>query len=434
MADHVSPSQHFGPDYSLLPTIESFGEHMSVPTGFDRSKREMLAEVLSYQYKGLPNQPDFSVLLRENTFVVAAFDGLNIFTGTLSFIYKIITTIRLAHALQAAYPECQFVPLFVMDSESDDFRAIASFNAFGHTFRWQDAHQGPVGSIDPASLRRILNQLPAGPLLFAKSYLENSCISNAVRAYMHELFGHYGLITLDPDNAMLKAGFSKTGQHGMEGLLSANRPPSTDVNLNLFFSASILPVRAVVGDVTQFRFWLEQKKLFDQLHMPFPTLVPRNQALIVKPAHLEKLQKFNVTWETFFEQNFCERIWYDGGDKKKSTSFSEEKKLTNQAFDAISDHVGHFGADVMQVLELYRSDFANSLRLLERRIHQAEQRRWASRNEQLTTLKNKLFPNGVDQERFANLLDFYWKDPHFIQKLYNTFDPLDFRYNVLLDE
>ncbi len=88
----------------------------------------------------------------------------------------------------------------------------------------------------------------------------------------------------------------------------------------------------------------------------------------------------------------------------------------------------------MQVLDLYRSDFANSLRLLERRVHQAEQRRWESRNEQLTTLKNKLFPNGVDQERFASLLDFYWKDPHFIQKLYNTFDPLDFRYNVLLEE
>ena len=76
----------------------------------------------------------------------------------------------------------------------------------------------------------------------------------------------------------------------------------------------------------------------------------------------------------------------------------------------------------------------NSLKHLEKRIVRAEERNHESEIEQLLTLKNKLFPNGIAQERYDNLLNFYINDPQFIQKLYNAFDPLDFRYNVLLEE
>jgi uncharacterized protein YllA (UPF0747 family) len=71
---------------------------------------------------------------------------------------------------------------------------------------------------------------------------------------------------------------------------------------------------------------------------------------------------------------------------------------------------------------------------LEKRIIRAEERNQESNVSQLLNLKNKLFPNKTAQERTDNFLNFYMNDPDFIQKLFHAFDPLDFKYNVLLEE
>jgi uncharacterized protein YllA (UPF0747 family) len=95
---------------------------------------------LNQQYRGLPYLPDFSILLEENTFTVTTGHQLNIFTGPLYIIYKIVTTINLARALKNAYPEYNFVPVYWMASEDHDFEEIA-------TFHFLDKHINGLGNI-----------------------------------------------------------------------------------------------------------------------------------------------------------------------------------------------------------------------------------------------------------------------------------------------
>jgi hypothetical protein len=46
-------------------------------------------------------------------------------------------------------------------------------------------------------------------------------------------------------------------------------------------------------------------------------------------------------------------------------------------------------------------------------------------------VKEELFPKGSPQERVDNFLNFYQKDPQFIEHLLKSFDPFDFKFNLL---
>jgi len=62
----------------------------------------------------------------------------------------------------------------------------------------------------------------------------------------------------------------------------------------------------------------------------------------------------------------------------------------------------------------------------------AEKRLHADKLRQIEVIKDTLFPGGSLQERVDNFLNFYQKDPGFIQALIDHFDPLDFRFTIFI--
>ena len=53
---------------------------------------------------------------------------------------------------------------------------------------------------------------------------------------------------------------------------------------------------------------------------------------------------------------------------------------------------------------------------------------------QLEKLKEKLFPGGGLQERKENILNFSINNPDIIQFFIDSFDPFDFRFNIIMEE
>ncbi|WP_416171478.1 bacillithiol biosynthesis protein BshC [Algoriphagus boritolerans] len=89
-----------------------------------------------------------SILTRysaKKTFTVTTGHQLNLFTGPLYFIYKIVSTINLAKNLQSAYPEYHFVPVYWMASEDHDFEEINNFKLDGKKYQWNSTQKGAVG-------------------------------------------------------------------------------------------------------------------------------------------------------------------------------------------------------------------------------------------------------------------------------------------------
>lgn len=205
--------------YQRYPNLRNFdGQIAEKAVHFPESNREILYSVLQEQYKGMAMTPETESHLKKLkepiTFTVVTGHQLNLFTGPLYFLYKIISTINLTKDLKKAYPKYNFVPIYWMATEDHDFEEINYFNFKGKKLQWNRDTSGAVGDLKTDGLEDVFNAF-ANALgssakaeqlkeLFRRAYLEHDTLTHATRYLANELFGAYGLVILDGDNADLK--------------------------------------------------------------------------------------------------------------------------------------------------------------------------------------------------------------------------------------
>lgn len=205
--DYLKGKKELVPFYQSTPTIDGIGQLIK-NRHFAQASRDKLVEALTRQYEGLTlsekTKSNIEALLRPNAFTIVTGHQLNIFTGPLYFIYKIVTAINAAKTLQAKYPEQHFVPVYWMATEDHDFAEINHFNLHGKAWRWETQQSGAVGRMDPSGLKALLDHLPGDVSVFREAYLGQKTLANACRAYVNALFGEYGLVVVDGDDVELK--------------------------------------------------------------------------------------------------------------------------------------------------------------------------------------------------------------------------------------
>ncbi len=199
--DYVNRKEELKPFYGQFPTLEGFAAQIKEKKF---AHRAVLTEALKRQYAGRECPAGVELLSSENTFTVTTGHQLNIFTGPLYVIYKIVSTINLSRQLQKAFPAYNFVPVYWMATEDHDFEEIASFHLFGQKYTWETDQRGAVGDMNPEGVLKIFEELKDKPEVFLKAYSENTTLAGAVRQYMHALFGEYGLVCIDGDDPELK--------------------------------------------------------------------------------------------------------------------------------------------------------------------------------------------------------------------------------------
>ncbi|EMR02182.1 bacillithiol biosynthesis cysteine-adding enzyme BshC [Cesiribacter andamanensis] len=196
--------------YGQAPTPEGIGRQLAQKE-FSPERRALLQRVLQQQYTGLQTgeavEQHLEALTEPGTFTITTGHQLNIFTGPLYFIYKIAATIRACQELQQQYPQHRFVPLYWMASEDHDLAEINHFRLFGQTYTWQTEQTGPVGRFSTSGLAELSRELPEAVPLFEEAYSQEPTLAAATRRYVHSLFGQWGLLVLDADDAALKRSF-----------------------------------------------------------------------------------------------------------------------------------------------------------------------------------------------------------------------------------
>lgn len=196
--------------YSRFPAIDNFqGQIREKFKSFPDATRKILVERLQEQYLKIPTpskevKENILSLSQKNTFTVTTGHQLNIFTGPLYFIYKIVTVINACKKLKIQYPDRHFVPVYWMASEDHDYEEIKYFRLYGKNFVWETNQQGAVGQFDTKELKNILQQLPGDVSVFREAYTKNNLLSDAVRDYVNKLFGSEGLVVIDADDRELK--------------------------------------------------------------------------------------------------------------------------------------------------------------------------------------------------------------------------------------
>ncbi|WKN41604.1 bacillithiol biosynthesis cysteine-adding enzyme BshC [Tunicatimonas pelagia] len=208
--DYLAGKPELTSFYHRPPQLASFSEQIAEKQ-LSSEQRAILVEVLQQQYQSL-NVPaavseNIQRLADGKTFTVTTGHQLNIFTGPLYFIYKIVTVINACRALKEAHPDYTFVPVYWMASEDHDFEEISYFNLFGKTYTWETDQRGAVGRFHLNGLGDVLDKLPEKAPIFEEAYREQETLADAVRYYVNALFGEQGLVVLDADDAQLKSSF-----------------------------------------------------------------------------------------------------------------------------------------------------------------------------------------------------------------------------------
>jgi bacillithiol biosynthesis cysteine-adding enzyme BshC len=207
--DYINQKPALAPFYQAFPTIDNFKQQLDLKSkSFPDKVRTILVDQLTAQYLNLTItdavKKNISDLKSAKTFTVVTGHQLNIFTGPLYFIYKIVTVINACKKLKASYPEFNFVPIYWMASEDHDYEEISTFSLYGKKYKWQTDQAGAVGRFNPESIKEILSKLPGDVKVFSDAYLKNKTLAQAARHYVNELFGSEGLIVVDADDRELK--------------------------------------------------------------------------------------------------------------------------------------------------------------------------------------------------------------------------------------
>lgn len=209
--------------YNRFPTLDNFEEQIEEKQNqFNDSNRTILVAVLKQQYETVAvsklTKKNIELLSNSNSFTVTTGHQLNLFTGPLYFLYKIISTINLTKELKAKYPNSNFVPVYWMATEDHDFEEINYFTFKGKKFRWNTESTGPVGRLSTKGLEEVFevfakeigNSTNANEIkkLFRESYLNHNTLADATRYLANALFGEWGLVILDGDHHELKRMFT----------------------------------------------------------------------------------------------------------------------------------------------------------------------------------------------------------------------------------
>ncbi|RXG29022.1 bacillithiol biosynthesis cysteine-adding enzyme BshC [Leeuwenhoekiella marinoflava] len=226
ICDYLEEHESLNQFYGNFPTLENFKKQLEAKS-FSQEKRSVLVSALQNQYKNLELgeavESAIEQLEQENTFTVTTGHQLNLFTGPLYFLYKIISTITLSRKLKEAYPDHNFVPVYWMATEDHDFDEINYFRLHGKKIQWnrediQNNDKGAVGALKTEGLQEVFNLICAelGNTqlakelcdLFESAYLKYDTLTEATRYLAHRIFSQYGLVIVDGDDHQLKLVFA----------------------------------------------------------------------------------------------------------------------------------------------------------------------------------------------------------------------------------
>jgi len=217
--DYLDQKKSLKDFYENFPSLANFQKQVETKQhNYSVKTRKILVESIKNQYVNTivsaKTQENLELLAKENCFTITTGHQLNLFTGPLYFLYKIISTINLAEELSEKYPLQHFVPVYWMATEDHDFEEINFFNFEHHKIQWQREASGAVGDLDTKGLEQVFekfqtilngsDQSKHIQSLFQKAYLEHDNLTEATRFLANELFGEYGLIILDGNDAALK--------------------------------------------------------------------------------------------------------------------------------------------------------------------------------------------------------------------------------------
>ena len=273
---YLDNDPQLNPFFNFKADIDGFQKFIDAKA--NDCNREVIVEVLIEQYSKSGQTTSTSVsnnidlLLEKSTYTVTTGHQLNLFTGPLYFIFKIVTAISLAKELKANFPDKNFIPVFWMATEDHDFAEINHTYIANKKIAWDIPVAGATGRINTKEIGKTLRDYTSAlgvseyaeelRSLMQHAYNDHSTLADSTRSIVNSLFEDYGLVILDADDKRLKNEFAEiifkdiTEQNSYKSISEANEKLKetgldTQVNpreINFFYLTDGLRERIVFED------------------------------------------------------------------------------------------------------------------------------------------------------------------------------------------
>lgn len=332
--------------------------------------------------------------------------------------------------------------------------------------------------------------------LFGKSYLQHENLADATRFLVNELFGKYGLVVVDGNDTEFKQQcktlfkkdifenisvqqVTKTIEHltnlnykvqvnprdincfyidsGLRGRIEKNganykvngsnisfteteleqlieQTPekiSPNVVLRPVYQQQILPNIAYVGGPGEIAYWLQYKNMFDALNVNFPILVPRSFVTIIDKNTASKISKLGFKGEDIFKE---ENELINEFQEKNNNVFELEQEQAEliKLYNSIKEKISGVDKTLVNSVSAEEQKTVKSFEALVQKANKALKQRSETEINQVKQVKQKLFPNGIPQERIDNFSTLYANNgPDLFDVLKSAINPLDQRHILL---
>ncbi|TKC65060.1 bacillithiol biosynthesis cysteine-adding enzyme BshC [Pedobacter hiemivivus] len=507
--DYISGKDQLKSFYKYTPDFNGFAE--AIKNRNYNADRTILVDTLKKQYAAVKTTPMVTEHIKRlgdsRTFTITTGHQLNIFTGPLYFIYKIVTAINLARELKQEFPDYNFVPVYWMATEDHDFEEINHVKIEDKMLTWNKQAAGATGRLNTKDIIETLTAykgylgIGTKGLMLSRlveaAYTNNTKLSDATRELVDALFGEYGLVCVDADDPQLKKQFDEiiyqdiTEQNSFKFISDSNskleelghKPQVNPREINFFYMTDqlreriveedgrynvmhtdisfnkeeleteisnfperfspnvvmrpvyqevILPNLAYIGGGAELTYWLQLKSNFDHYKVDFPVVLLRNSAMVIDSRSEERMQILGISYKNLFAKTETIKNEWVRSHVNLQLSLNDEERAISAVFDQIKLNAYKIDKTLSQSADAAKTRALKLISSLEKKMLRAEKRKHKTSLAQIESLKDKLFPTGVLQERVLNIAPMYviYGD-EFIDSLVAYFKPLDHQFTVL---
>jgi bacillithiol biosynthesis cysteine-adding enzyme BshC len=304
-----------------------------------------------------------------------------------------------------------------------------------------------------------------------KAYVLNKTIELATFEFTNELFADFGVVVLMPDNAVLKNEFSEIMKKDLVEKFSSKAVAETiaafpaeykvqaagrDINLfylddnsrdrieeenvtwkivntdkhftkeEIFnvlennpecfspnvilrpvFQEVILPNIAFIGGGGELAYWLELKRVFEAVKVPYPVLVLRNSFMLVNKKTTDSINKLSFTTTDFFMDELELINTLVKKETTLSLSLEKEKAGLKELYSKMQSAAALTDTTLKGHVEALQTQALKKLEALGKKMLKAERLKFEAQQRQISKIKQTLFPNNNLQERVDNILPYY---------------------------
>jgi bacillithiol biosynthesis cysteine-adding enzyme BshC len=484
--DYLGGHNDTVPFYDFAPDADGINKAIAARERFPVN-REVLVKAVSARYAGLnvheKTLANIALLKDASTYTVCTAHQPNLLTGYLYFVYKILHAIRLAEELTVLHPGKHFVPVYYMGSEDNDIDELGTFKFREAHFVWDGSGQeGAVGRMDTAGLKPLLHDLfrqfgPPGKDcddlqgIIHEAYLKHKTVGEATLYLVNELFGRFGLVVVNPDDALLKACFvpvmedellhqhaypiiseqiAKLGAHykiqaqprpinlfylntqvreriekngdkwvvlntdiewTQEALLTElHAHPerfSPNVMLRGLFQETILPNVVFIGGGAEVAYWLQFKTLFAHYGVFYPNIQLRQSVMWMDKAAAVLKEGLGYDSQMIFKPEQVLIQMYVDANSTSDWHTTNETAAIENIFAALKQKAMTTDVTLGPAAEAVLTRMRKQLHNLEAKMLRAEKKKMAVQLERISRLKRQLFPGNGLQERVDNFAEYY---------------------------